>query len=65
MADPKLRTQARLHDGRVGEVIMIKYGGSPQGKVPYYLVRFSPDPADSTFCRNEDFVPFPDAEPES
>jgi|HubBroStandDraft_6_1064221.scaffolds.fasta_scaffold5665908_1 hypothetical protein len=65
MADPKLRTRVRLHDGRVGEILGIKYTGSTTGKRPAYIVKFSSDPADATFCRAEDFVVLADAEPES
>jgi hypothetical protein len=43
----------------------IKYTGSTTGKRPAYIVKFSSDPADATFCRAEDFVVLADAEPES
>jgi len=65
MADPKLSARVRLHDGRVGEILVVKYVGSSTGKRPAYLVKFSSDPADFKFCRDEDFVVLPDAEPES
>jgi hypothetical protein len=65
MAGGRIGTRVRLHDGRVGEIFGIKYVGSTTGKRPAYLVKFSADPADFTFCRDEDFVILPDAEPES
>jgi hypothetical protein len=65
MAEGILGSRVRLHDARVGELVLIKYAGSSTGKRPIYLVKFSSDPTDSTFCRDEDFVFLSDAEPES
>jgi hypothetical protein len=65
MADEKHGKRVRLHDGRVGEIVLVKYGGSSTGKRPIYLVKFSSDLTDTAFCRDEDFVFLPDAEPES
>jgi hypothetical protein len=60
MEEAKLRTRVRLHDGRVGEILGIKYIGSTTGKRPAYIVKFSTAPADTTFCRAEDFVVLPE-----